>query len=109
MHALSDRRVRRTESEWRAIVSKFESSGPSEVGFCRKANVSRKSFWIWRARLAAIGASPRVHATRKPRPAPGGFVEWGAPMPSSTTEAEPRAGVEFELVLPGGVFVRWRA
>jgi hypothetical protein len=109
MQALSDGRVRRTESEWRAIVGKFELSGLSEVGFCRKANVSRKSFRIWRERLTAAGTSPRVRATRKPRPAPTGFIEWVAPIPSPTTGGEPRAGVEFELVLPGGVLVRWRA
>ena len=102
MQVLSDGRVRRTEPEWRAIVSRFESSGLWEAAFCRKANVSRKSFRIWRERLTAAGTSPRVLATRKPRPAPTGFIEWVAPIPSPTTGEQPRAGIEFELALPGG-------
>ncbi len=109
MQALSDGRVRRTESEWRAIVSRFESSGLSEADFCRRTKVSRQSFRMWRERLTAVGTSPRVLATRKVRPAPAGFVEWVAPMPLPTMREEPRAGVEFELALPGGVVVRWRA
>ena len=111
MRVLSDGRVRRVESEWRALVARFESSGLSEAGFCRKAKVSRQSFRLWRKRLATgDGAPRRVRATRRPRPAPGGFVEWVAPMPPpTTTGGEPRPGVEFELALPGGVVLRWRA
>lgn len=111
MRVLSDGRVRRTESEWRAIVARFEGSGESEVGFCQKAKLSRKSLRVWRERLTQVDARSRVRATRKPRPAPAGFVEWVAPMPSPTgtgVELQGR-GVEFELALPGGVVVRWRA
>lgn len=109
MRALLDGRIRRTESEWRAIVGSFESSGLSEAAFCRKARVSRKSFRIWRGRLTASGTSPRVQATRKRRPSPSGFVEWLAPSAPTLLEAKPGSVVAFELVLPGGVFVRWRA
>jgi hypothetical protein len=109
MRALSDGRIRRTESEWRAIVSKFESSGLSESAFCRTAKVSRKSFRIWRERLTAAGRTPRVQATRKPRPTGPAFVEWLAPSAPTLLEAKPGSGVAFELALPGGVVVRWRA
>jgi len=111
MQALSDGRIRRTESEWRSIVGRFESSGLSESAFCRQAKVSRKSFRIWRERLTAGGTSPRVQATRKPRPSPSpsGFVEWLAPGVPSLLEPKPGSGTAFELALPGGVVVRWRA
>jgi len=111
MQALSDGRVRRTESEWRAIVSRFESSGLSEAGFCRKANLSRKSFRDWRKRLSRSPSTPRILATRRPRPTPSAFVEWLAPSADATPTAVGVRGerVEFELALPGGVVVRWRA
>jgi len=124
MRVLSDGRVRRTEAEWRAIVERFDSSGLSEDAFCRRAKVSRRSFRQWRERLASTGGRPRrLRATRRPRPAPGGFVEWVAPTVSSTPQAPdegspssatpPEAGrtgaIDFELVLPGGVLLRWRA
>ena len=109
MQVLSDGRVRRTESEWRAIVARFESSGQSELGFCQKAKLSRMSFRVWRKRLTSDVGTPRVQATRKPRPAPARVVEWVAPMPSLPMGGDPRPGVEFELALPGGVVLRWRA
>lgn len=109
MQSLSDGRIRRTESEWRAILGKFEASGLSESAFCRKAKVARKSFRIWRERLTAAGRSPRVQATRKPRPTGAAFVEWLAPSVRAPLEAKSGADTAFELVLPGGVVVRWRA
>lgn len=108
MQALSDGRIRRTESEWRAIVGSFESSGLSEAAFCRKAKVSRKSFRVWRARLAQE-VPGRVHATRRPRRNPSGFVEWQAPSGPSMLETRPGTDIAFELALPGGVVVRWLA
>ena len=124
MQVLSDGRVRRTETEWRAIVERFDSSGLSEEAFCRRAKLSLRSFRQWRARLDSSHRRPRrLRAVRRARPAPAGFVEWVAPtgpspsQPSAdgartaSTPTEPgRAGaIDFELVLPGGVLLRWRA
>jgi len=106
MRVLSDGRIRRTQSEWRALVKKFEASDQSEVAFCRKAKLSGRSFREWRKRLAEADATPRRGvATRKPKAPRAGFVELTAP----TTAAAPRSGAEFELELPGGVRLRWRA
>ena len=106
MQVLSDGRVRRTKSEWRALVKKFEASDESEAAFCRRAKLSRKSFREWRKRLAGVDAAPRrVLATRKPTAPRAGFVELTAPM----TAATPRSGAELELELPGGVLLRWKA
>jgi len=109
MQSLSDGRIRRTESEWRGVVASFESSGLSEVAFCRKAKVTRKTFRIWRARLTPVGSPPRILATRRPRATSAAFVEWLAPSSSTSVSTKPGAGTEFELALPGGVVVRWRA
>jgi len=97
MRVLADGRVRRTEAEWRAVVERFERSGLSVSAFCRRAKVSRGSFEKWRRRLAD-----------SPRPSPA-FVEW-LPPPSVEPETVAKGGPgEFELSLPGGVVLRWRA
>ncbi len=107
MQIWSDGRVCRAESEWRAIVAGLESKGQLEVGFSPKAKLSRKSSRVGRKRLATGDVTHRIRATRKPRPAPAGFVEWVAPTPSPTINREPRAGVEFAL--PSGGVVRCQA
>jgi hypothetical protein len=111
MRARSSGRVRRTESEWRAIVRKFESSGLSQVAFCRKVGVSRQRFRTWRERLTAETTPGRLPATRKARSSPAAFVEWLAPNASEMPTVASSRGdrVDFELALPGGVVVRWRA
>ncbi len=97
MRVLADGRVRRTEAEWCALVERFEKSGLSLSAFCRRSKLSRSSFVKWRRRLAG-----------SPRPTPA-FVEWVAPSPAEP-EAVDRGGAdEFELSLPGGVVLRWRA
>ena len=106
MQRLSDGRIRRTESEWRALVEKFEASVQSEAAFCRSKKLSRKSFREWRARLTTTSTPPRrVRATRKPKPPSAGFIELTAP----SIDAKSGAGAAFELELPGGVRLRWRA
>ena len=94
MRVLADGRVRRTETEWRALIERFENSGLSVSAFCRRAKLSRGTFVAWRRRLAEGPSSSPA------------FVEWVAPA-----SAEPeRAGAgEFELQLPGGVVLRWKA
>jgi hypothetical protein len=104
MKKLADGRIRRTESEWRALIKKFEAGSASEAAFCRARKLSRKSFREWRARLADAGPS-RTRATRRRKTPPAGFVELTAPP----MDAKPKVGPEFELELPGGVRLRWRA
>ena len=106
MRVLSDGRIRRTASEWRALVKQFEASDQSEAGFCRAKKLSSRSFREWRKRLdAAEAASGRPRARPKPKAQSAGFVELAAP----STGSDARSGAEFELELPGGVRLRWRA
>ena len=106
MRVLSDGRIRRTESEWRALVKKFEASDQSEAGFCRAKKLSRRSFRDWQKRFAEAEAAPRrLRAMRKPKSSVAGFVALTAP----SVEAKPGPGAAFELELPGGVRLRWRA
>ncbi len=91
MRVLADGRVRRTESEWRALVSRQERSGMSEVAFCQRSKLSRASFRQWKQRLAE---------TESPA-----FVEWVSPE----VVADDSSPAEFELTLPGGAVLRWKA
>lgn len=97
MRVLADGRVRRTEAEWRTVLERFERSGLSVSAFCRRAKLSRSSFVKWRRRLAESSS---------PTPA---FVEWIAPTAPEGAEDAPASAGEFELALPGGVVLRWRA
>ena len=93
MRVLADGRVRRSESEWRSIVARYERSGQSESAFCRRAKIPRGTFVKWKRKLSG---------SVDPGPA---FVEWTAPGLST----EPTSEGEFELSLPGGVVLRWKA
>jgi len=97
MQVLADGRVRRTEAEWRALLERFEKSGLPLAAFCRRTKLSPSSFLKWRRRFSA-----------GPRPAPT-FVEWVAPASAELEAGERRVGGEFELSLPGGVVLRWKA
>ena len=99
MRVLADGRVRRSEEEWRAVLERFDRSGLSISAFCRRSKLSRNSFGKWKRRLAPRGAGSS--------PA---FVEWVAPTSAESEDAEARARAgEFELSLPGGVVLRWKA
>ncbi len=95
MQALSGGRVRRSRAEWQEFVRRFEESDLNEAAFCRHEKISRSSFIKWRRKLEA--SSPA-------RPAP--FIEM-APIPRPETNHP--SGGEFELCLPGGVTLRWKA
>jgi hypothetical protein len=40
---------------WRRLMARFETSGLSVAGFCRREGVSLASFYYWRKRLAQVG------------------------------------------------------
>lgn len=97
MQVLADGRVRRTEAEWRGVVERFEKSGLSVSAFCRRAKLSRSVFVRWRQHLAG-----------RPIPSPA-FVEWIAPSSAAPERGDDRGAGDFELSLPGGVVLRWKA
>jgi transposase len=51
MRVMSNGRVRRTEDEWRELISRFGKSGASLREFCRKEGLSAAGFQRWRAKL----------------------------------------------------------
>ena len=81
----------RSEAEWRALMTEYESWDGTQVSFCRARGVSRKTFQGWRRRLGLTAGA----AAGKP----GGFVEIAAAS---------GAGWDVELSLGGGVALRLR-
>lgn len=91
MQVLSDGRVRRNREEWEQILKRYTKSGLTEASFCERENLARSSLTHWKHKLRETGTD--AHA----------FVELTAiKQPVSP------AG-EFELSLPGGVLLRWKA
>lgn len=51
MQVLSNGRCKRTESEWRQILARFQKSGQSGRDFCRTEGLQLSSFHRWQRRL----------------------------------------------------------
>jgi len=99
MQVLADGRVRRTSGEWEKIIAQHRESRLPIASFCEKEQISRSAFASWKRKLSG---------GRKKSPA---FVELTRPLASPTAKPTvasiPPAGTSFELVLPGGVTLRW--
>ena len=56
MQVMSNGRVRRTEKEWRELLSRWEKCRLSAREFCRKEEVKAVSFRRWQQRLCGPSA-----------------------------------------------------
>ena len=45
------RRIRRSESEWRELLTRFDQSGQTREAFCAEHGVVLSSFILWRRKL----------------------------------------------------------
>jgi hypothetical protein len=85
MRVMSNGRVRRSESEWRELFSRFDRQPQPPGEFCRRERLKLTSFHRWRRRLEG-------------RPVPAEFV-------TVTRESQPPPSVlpwSLEIVLPSG-------
>ncbi len=87
MEMIGNGKVRRTESQWREVLEKFDVSGLSQMAFCEREGVAQTSFQKWRRKLLSKKAKDI-----------GPFVELPA-QPSPATTA-------VELSFPSGLVVR---
>jgi hypothetical protein len=69
MQLMSNGRVRRTEIEWREILTRWKKSGLSPVEFCKKEALRLTSFHRWQERLGVelapvqfVPVTPRAEA-----------------------------------------------
>lgn len=94
MQAPSSRRTRRSNTELKRILRKFEQSGLTQAAFCRREKIARGTFLRWKRRLEKEIVTPPE------------FIEV---VPARTSQEFSEFRGEFELSLPGGVVFRWKA
>jgi len=80
MEAKTDTRRHLGAQAWREVFRRFDDSGDSVVGFCRREGLNTSSFRRWRQRLATTAATPSTTEPREPtRPsAVASFIEMGS-------------------------------
>ena len=105
MEAKTDTRRHLSAQAWREVFRRFEGSGDSVVGFCKREGLNTSSFHRWRQRLATT--TDNASTAQEPRgptrqPAVASFIEM-----SSMAAASAAAGrLEVRLELGGGVVLQ---
>lgn len=92
--------VRRSQSQWREILTRYEVSGQSQRDFCRAEGLALATFLRWRRRLGSVSTARPVAEQSRAQPAVDPFVELGM-------SSEGR-GWSIELELPDGFVLRVR-
>lgn len=88
--------VRRSRSQWRALLSGFKRSGLSVEAYCRGESISAASFYRWRGVLGAGGDDRGAGVGEALRPA---FVDLG----EFKAAPAPRQRLDLKLDLGEGV------
>ncbi len=97
------RRARRSESQWRALVSAFAASGASRQVFCTRNGVAVSTFDWWRKRLGGTSSTGTVRANADTL-----FVELSAPVSRVAEGGGGASAWDVELDLGAGVVLRVR-
>ncbi|HOK12603.1 MAG TPA: hypothetical protein PLB41_15620 [Rubrivivax sp.] len=86
---------------WREVFGRFDGSGESVVGFCKREGLSSSCFHRWRQRLAAATAASTSQEGRERvrQSAAAKFIEMG----SMGAQAERASRLDIRLELGGGV------
>ena len=92
------KRIRRNEVQWRALLSRFSTSGLSVAAFCDREAVSTASFYRWRGLIEQYDGGETVAA-----PHPSAFVDMGTLSTSSSAPVSFAAALDLRLDLGGGV------
>lgn len=105
MEAKTDTRRHLSAQAWREVFRRFDDSGDSVVGFCKREGLNTSSFHRWRRRLVTTTAAARssqepVEAARQS--AVENFIDMG----SMGAANEPAARLEVRLELGGGVVLQ---
>lgn len=89
MQVMSNGRVRRSEAEWKEIVSRWKKSGLKPRSFCRREQIQFSSFHRWQQKLAGSDAG-------------NSFV------PVTTSSPAPSSAWTLEISLPNGCELRFQ-
>jgi lambda repressor-like predicted transcriptional regulator len=81
-------RVRRSESDWRAIIEQLDRSGKTREAFCRETGISPSTLALWQRRVRVASL-------------PAQFID-------VTPVARPSAPWSIEIAFPDGTTARVR-
>jgi putative transposase len=106
MEAKARTRRRLSAQAWSEVFRRFDGSGESVTGFCKREGLHTSSFRRWHRRLAAP-ATPITPQAREPREAKrqasaASFIEMGAMGAAS----QPAGRLEVRLELGGGLVLQ---
>src|SRR5206468_10326025 len=87
---------------WREVFDRFDSSGESVTGFCKREGLHTSSFRRWRQRLAGTATPPVMTQAQEPREAArqapvANFIEMGSMSAATASGAAGRLEVRLEL------------
>ena len=107
MEAKTRTRRHLSAQAWAEAFGRFDSSGESVTGFCKREGLHTSSFRRWQRRLASVAATPLTKQAREPREATrqasaASFIEVGAMGAAS----QPARRLEVRLELGGGVVLQ---
>src|SRR5436309_14299383 len=104
MEAKTRTRRHLSAQAWAEVFGRFDDSGESVTGFCKREGLHTSSFRRWQRRLTAMAATPLTPQAREPGEArrqasAASFIEMGAMGAAS----EPTSRLEVGLELGGGL------
>ena len=86
--------IRRNETQWRSLLSRFSDSGLSVPAFCRREAVSTASFYRWRGLIERREGGEALAVQ-----SPSAFVDLGA----LGAQSAHGAAMDLRLDLGGGL------
>ena len=92
------KRIRRGDTQWRALLSRFSTSGLSVAAFCDREAVSTASFYRWRGLIEQYDGGKVVAV-----PNQSAFVDLGALNTPPSAPISFPAPLDLRLDLGGGV------
>jgi putative transposase len=108
MEAKTRTRRHLSAQAWAEVFARFDGSGESVTGFCKREGLHTSSFRRWQRRLASMAATPLTTHAREPREATrqasaASFIEVGRAMGAGS---QPAGRLEVRLELGGGLVLQ---
>ena len=92
------KRIRRNDIQWRALLSRFSTSGLSVAGFCEREVVSTASFYRWRGLIEEHDGGEGVSVANR-----SAFMDLGTLSTASSAPVSFAATLDLRLDLGGGL------
>ena len=107
MEAKTRTRRHLSAQAWREVFARFDGSGESVTGFCKREGLHTSSFRRWRQRLEPMAATPLTTQAGEPREATrqasaASFIEVAAMGAAS----QPAGRLELRLELGAGLVLQ---